>query len=150
VGWGGATDQDNYSSSIVWASGQGVSLVLEGCTLQYHSESRHPLETFLVVGQRGSRVSLSQCRLVGPAPGNVSTTGFVAQAQHKSTVTLVSCAQVWLHLVCTHWHVPIGRDVGCTACQLKQQDMCSSDGIAAVSRLLCLDDCCSIACLVPV
>jgi hypothetical protein len=89
VGWGGATDQDDSSCSIVRAFDQGTSLVLEGCTLQYHPDSKHSLSFYMVKAFDHAHVSLSQCRLVGPAPADASTAGCGVQAQCYATITLV-------------------------------------------------------------
>jgi hypothetical protein len=89
VGWGGATDQDANRCNVVHTYGPGTSVVLEGCTLQYHPDSMHSLWTALVVAIERSHVSLSQCRLVGPAPGTASDTGFGVRAEQDATITLV-------------------------------------------------------------
>jgi hypothetical protein len=87
VGWGGAADQDMNSCPVVLASNQGTSVKVQGCTLQYHPDSKHTLDTFVVLARLDARMALSQCRLVGPAPGN--TTGRNIGIGSAGTATLV-------------------------------------------------------------
>jgi hypothetical protein len=107
VGWGGATDQDFESASVVLALGQGAAVSLEGCTLQYHPDSQHtptvlahqglavagrpgdPLPGSLVVADWHVRVDLTQCQLVGPAFRGAAFTGVGVRAGRHVTITLV-------------------------------------------------------------
>jgi hypothetical protein len=89
VGWGGATDQDDYSCPIVMAAEQGTSVKMQGCTLHYHPDSKHTLDAYLLLADKGAHAVLSQCRLVGPAPANASGTRPCIAAIQKGTATLV-------------------------------------------------------------
>jgi hypothetical protein len=119
VGWGGATDQDIDSASIVYVSDQGAAASFEGCTLQYHPDSQHmplvltgqgcttsspdtPLPSSLVVTEQHGRVDMSQCQLVGPAGGaseSAAPTGFGVRAGTHATITLVGMCWITFLLV---------------------------------------------------
>jgi hypothetical protein len=89
VGWGGATDQDRAKScAIVEAADQGSTVKMQGCTLQYHLDSKHALGIDVVLVGRSSHAALSQCRLVGPAPGNASNNTCGIAAIQQATATL--------------------------------------------------------------
>jgi hypothetical protein len=106
VGWGGATDQDSESSSVINVSGRGVA-ACEGCTLQYHPDSQHmptvmfqegsyvqgqpdnPMPSSLVVADEHGHVDLSQCQLVGPAYRSAALTGMGVRAEAYATINLV-------------------------------------------------------------
>jgi hypothetical protein len=99
VGWGGAADHDTGSCPIVGAVESGTSVEMQGCTLQYHPDSKHTLDTSLLMVANSAQVALSQCRLVGPAPGNTTaiTSGLGVSA--GSTATLVRWCWTVLLLV---------------------------------------------------
>jgi hypothetical protein len=106
VGWGGATDQYIDNCHIDWACDRGTSAELQGCTLQYHPDSRHSRSFCLVVAVDQSHVSLSHCPLVGPAPGDAVSRGYGICSEDDGTITLV----------CAGWvdHPPLCSDVVCT------------------------------------
>jgi hypothetical protein len=116
VGWGGATDQHLESSCVVCVSDQGVA-ALEGCTLQYHPDSKHvpvvltrhgqgcsveglpdnPLPSSLVVADQHCHVDLLKCQLVGPAFRDAAPTGFGVRAGAHATVALVGVC--WMSMI---------------------------------------------------
>jgi hypothetical protein len=89
VGWGGAADVHDHSCSIVSATNQGTSVKVQGCTLQYHPDSKHTLDSFVVVATESAHAGLSQCQLVGPAPGDTTGRRFGIGAIAGGTATLV-------------------------------------------------------------
>jgi hypothetical protein len=110
VGWGGATDQDSESSSVVHVSDQGAAAIIEGCTLQYHPDSKHmptvlthhgcakaspdnPLPGSLVVADEHGHVDLSECQLVGPTARVADFTGLGIRAGTRATIHLVGVSQ---------------------------------------------------------
>jgi hypothetical protein len=118
VGWGGATDQDCDSASVVHVSDQGAAASFEGCTLQYHEDSQHmplvltghgcakgspdnPMPSSMVVADQHGHLDMSQCHLVGPAGGtfgSAALTGLGVRAGRHATITLVSVCLISLHL----------------------------------------------------
>jgi hypothetical protein len=72
IGWGGATDAQANSCAVVTATDQGTSVKMQGCTLQFHSDSKHTLENYLVLVVTSAHVALYECGLVAAAPGNTT------------------------------------------------------------------------------
>jgi hypothetical protein len=89
VGWGGATDQDQSSCHIVCAAMPGSLIKMQRCTLQYHPDSKHTLGSDVVLVSECGHVALSQCRLIGPAPGNASPMRAGIGAMRGGTATMV-------------------------------------------------------------
>jgi hypothetical protein len=89
VGCGGAADDDDHSCPIVLVYDQGTSVKMQGCTLQYHPDSKHTLDSFVVAAAESAHAALSQCRLVGPAPGNTTGSRSGIAAIQQGTATLV-------------------------------------------------------------
>jgi hypothetical protein len=118
VGWGGATDQDTEIPSIVYVGDQGAAAAYEGCTVQYHPDSKHmpavmicqgsaavhqpdnPLPRSVVVAEEDGHVDLLKCHLVGPTARGPALTGFGVRAgAHATTTTLVGMRWFTSYLV---------------------------------------------------
>jgi hypothetical protein len=67
---------------------------MEGCTLQFHPDSTHTLGTYVVLAYESAKVALSQCQLVGPAPGNAKGMRSGIAAIKEGTAILVRAALV--------------------------------------------------------
>jgi hypothetical protein len=92
VGWGGALEGDNISCPVLEAQHPGSTINVERCTLQLHPDSTYPkLAIILKAAQRASIIA-TDCKLVGPAPGNSSGRETAAFAETHATICLVSAA----------------------------------------------------------
>jgi hypothetical protein len=92
VGWGEATDQPGGSEvlGVVHVDAPGTAATFDGCTLQYHPDSKHiPMGLIqpgggkdysadtitLVAAKLFSHVALLNCQLVGPSHRGAESTG---------------------------------------------------------------------------
>jgi hypothetical protein len=90
VGWGGFTEyEDDCSCPIAGAARQGSSLVLDGCTIQLHPDSKHSLFTSLLGAAIHAQVKAVNCKFVGAVPSNCRGRADAAVLQEGATMTLV-------------------------------------------------------------
>jgi hypothetical protein len=100
VGWGGVNDQGNISAPILEAAFTGSTMALQGCTLQLHPDSSYHMPANMMFARDDASITLSGCKLVGPAPGKSSD--FCSYHRDKRSCRSGECT--CLHTSCAPDH----------------------------------------------
>jgi hypothetical protein len=83
---------DDISCPVLEVQDCGTTATVQRCTLQLHPDSTYVRPAIVLRATHRASITATDCKLVGPAPGNSSGIDTAATAEAHATICLVSAA----------------------------------------------------------